>query len=293
LSHTHANRRGIAALVVGMAAFTVNDALVKFVGRQYPAGEVIFVRGVLAVVLISAALIARGHLPRMRVAASGPVLLRSAFDALASALFIAALVHMPLAELSAVALVSPLLLTAMAVVFHKETVGPRRWAAIATGFLGTLLVVKPTPAAFDAWALVGLAAAFGSAARDLTTRRIDPGTPTMVISFSAAVAVTLAGLGLNLAEEWRAIAARDLALLAVAACFLGVGTYLMVLAFRHVDISVVAPFRYVLLLWAAIAGYVAFGEIPDRWAISGAAVIVASGLYVLHRDAVRRRERAA
>jgi drug/metabolite transporter (DMT)-like permease len=292
LSVTRANRRGIAALVVGMAAFTVNDALVKFVARHYPVGEIIFVRGVMAVALIGTVLVARGYLTMLRVAAGGPVLLRSVFDALASGLFIAALVHMPIAELSAVALASPLLLTAMAVVLHRESVDARRWAAIALGFAGTLLVVKPTPATFDAWALVGLAAAFGSAARDLTTRRIDPGTPTMVISFAGAIAVTLAGLMFAIAEDWRAIATNDLALLAIAAGFLGVGTYLLVLAFRGVDLSAVAPFRYMLLLWAAIAGYVGFGEIPDRWAMAGAALIVASGLYVLHREAARRRGRA-
>lgn len=292
MANTRANRRGIAALVVGMAAFTVNDALVKFVARHYPVGEIIFARGVMAVALIGTVLVARGYLTMVRVAAGGAVLLRSVFDALASGLFIAALVHMPIAELSAVALASPLLLTAMAVVLHREPVDARRWAAIALGFAGTLLVVKPTPATFDAWALVGLAAAFGSAARDLTTRRIDPGTPTMVISFAGAIAVTLAGLMFAVAEDWRAIAAGDLALLAVAAGFLGVGTYLLVLAFRGVDLSAVAPFRYMLLLWAAIAGYVGFGEIPDRWAMAGATLIVASGLYVLHRDAARRRERA-
>jgi drug/metabolite transporter (DMT)-like permease len=127
LSVTRANRRGIAALVVGMAAFTVNDALVKFVARHYPVGEIIFARGVMAVALIGTVLVARGYLTMVRVAAGGPVLLRSAFDALASGLFTAALVHMPIAELSAVALASPLLLTAIG---GRVALGIRRRAPV-------------------------------------------------------------------------------------------------------------------------------------------------------------------
>src|SRR5205807_7639650 len=146
-------------------------------------------------------------------------------------LFIAALVHMRIADLSAVALCSPLILTAMSVAFYREQVGIRRWAAVAIGFAGTLLVLKPVPSAFDAWALLGLAAAVASASRDLITRRIDPGTPTLVISFMGAIAVTLTGLALGALEDWRIMAARELALLAIAAAFLGIGTYLLVLAF--------------------------------------------------------------
>jgi len=278
-----ANRRGIVALVAGMATFSVNDAVVKFVAGEYPFGEVIFVRGVMAVVLVGAMAIARGHLTHLRAAASGRVVLRSLLEALASALFIAALVRIRIADISAIVLISPLILTAMSVLFFHEKVGPRRWAAIGIGFLGTLLIVKPTPGAFDAWALLGVASAFASAARDLTTRRIDTGVPSLVISLSGSVAVMLSGLVLGLFEQWRAMAAPELALLAVAAGFLGVGTYLLVLAFRGVDLSVVAPFRYTLLIWAAIAGYLVFGEVPDRWALLGTALIVASGVYVARR----------
>jgi len=288
VSDLRANRRGILALVAGMATFTVNDALVKFVARSYPFGEVIFVRGVMAVVLVGAILFGRGQVRKIENGIGGPLLWRSVFEAFASSLFIAALVHMRIADLSAVVLVSPLILTAMSVVFYRERVGIRRWAAIVVGFIGTLFVIKPTPSAFDAWALVGLAAAFASASRDLITKRIDPSIPTLLISFMGSIAVTLTGLALGVTEQWLAMGPQELSLLAVAAFFLGIGTYLLVLAFRDVDISAVAPFRYILLLWAAIAGYVAFGEVPDAWAVGGAGLIVASGLYAMHRDAVRR-----
>jgi drug/metabolite transporter (DMT)-like permease len=289
LPSSRANRRGIIALVIGMAGYTVNDALVKLVAQSYPVGEVIFIRGILTTLLLGAIILGAGLLPDMRRATDRHVVARAIADGLASVLYIVALARMQMADLAAVLLLTPLLLTAMAVLFYGEIVGWRRWTAVAVGFGGTLFIVKPTPAMFDAWALVALVAAFASASRDLLTRQTDQTIPTLILTLMGSIAVTIGGLMLVVTEEWRMLASRDLALLAVAAGFLAFGTYFVALAYRGVDISVVAPFRYTLLLWAAIAGFLVFGELPDRWAAFGALLIVGSGLYALHRDAVRRR----
>jgi drug/metabolite transporter (DMT)-like permease len=287
-----ANRRGILALAVGMAVFSVNDVLVKVVTLRYPVGEVIFIRGVITVSLMAAAVIALGHARQLRLALTGTVAVRSICDALAAILFVIALVHMKLAELSAVILAAPLFLTALSVLFYREIVGWRAWLAVLVGFLGTLFVVKPTPAAFDGWALLGLAAALSAASRDLVTRRLEPGIPTTVIALMGLIATTLLALVMGLFEDWRAMPADDVLTLAIAALFIGAAIYLIVVAFRGVDISVVAPFRYTYLLWATIAGYVAFAEVPDRWSLIGGALIVASGLYALQREAARPRKRS-
>jgi drug/metabolite transporter (DMT)-like permease len=293
MSSLRTNRRGIIALIISLGAFSANDALVKLVARNYPPGEVILLRGLMIVVAIAAMMVVLGQTLLVRQALAGRVLARSLFDALGAALFVSALVHMGLAELSAVLLVSPLIMTALSVLLNHEVVGWRRWTAIAVGFVGTLFVVKPTPSAFDAWALLGLGAAIAGAARDLMTRHIDPGVPATVISLSASVTVTLVGALLGLGESWRPMSAADIGLVAGAAAFLGAGTYLVVIAFRDSEISLVAPFRYTLLIWSGLAGYLVFGELPDRFAIIGGALIVASGLYVLHREGVRRREKTA
>jgi drug/metabolite transporter (DMT)-like permease len=290
LPSSRANRRGIIALVVGMAGYTVNDTFVKFVAQSYPVGEVIFIRGILTNLLLGAIIVWAGLLPEMTRATDRRVTARAIADGLASGLYIIALSRMPMADIAAVLLLAPLLLTAMAVFFYGEIVGWRRWTAVMIGFTGTLFVVKPTPATFDAWAVVALMAAFASAGRDLLTRRIDPSIPTLILTFMGSIAVTIAGLMLAGAEDWRMPALRDIALLGMAAAFLAFGAYFVALAFRGVDVSVVAPFRYTLLLWAGIAGFLTFGEIPDGWAALGAALIAGSGLYVLHRDAVRRRK---
>jgi drug/metabolite transporter (DMT)-like permease len=293
LSFSRANRRGILAIVAATATFTANDTIVKIVARTCPLGEVLFVRGMMTCLLVGSVLASLGHFSALGAALNRIVVIRSGFEALAAIFFTSALIHMPLAELSTIILISPLIITALSVLLFGEIVYWRRWTAIAVGFVGALFVVKPTPSALDAWALLGVLCAFASASRDLLTRRLDPGIPTIVVSFMAAVAATIAGLLLGLWEQWRALQPGELGLLAVAAAFLATGNFLVVVAFRGPEISAVAPFRYSILLWAGIAGFTVFGEIPDRWSLIGAALIVGSGVYALHREAVRGREVAS
>ncbi len=288
-----ANQRGIAAITGCMASYSVNDGLVKEILQSYPAGQVIFVRGLMTIVLIGAAVMAFGHAQALRKAMTGQVASRSFCDGISTACFIAALAHMPMANLAAVLQIAPLLITALSVVFYRESVGWRRWIAIAVGFAGALLIVKPTPSAFDIWALVGVGAALSAALRELQNRRIGADVPTLVIAFWGVVGITLFGGLFSLFAPWRMFAAGDLIQLFVASIFVAVATYLMALGFRGVDLSVVAPFRYSYLITSAIAGYVMFRELPDGWSVAGAALIAASGLYALHREAVRRRQLTA
>jgi drug/metabolite transporter (DMT)-like permease len=289
----NANLRGIMAICASMVAYTVNDAMVKEIARTNPIGEVIFIRGIFTTLLLCIAVVALGHVTHTRGAVSRPVINRSFFDGVSSACFVIALVHMKLADLAAVLQVMPLILSALSVLIYREAVGWRRWTAIFVGFAGALIIIKPTPGAFDAWALVALLAATSSALREIQTRRIDPGVPTVVVALMGSIAILLVGLSFIVVEQWRMLPVRDIAMLAVAALFVAMATYCMTLAFRNVDLSVVAPFRYSYLITSAIAGYLVFAELPDQWSLLGAALIVASGLYALHREAARRRSAAA
>jgi drug/metabolite transporter (DMT)-like permease len=299
MSQTHAagspaaNRRGMIAVTLGMAAYTVNDTFVKLVSRDLPFGEVIFLRGVLSVLMLTIALSFVVDLRSLVAAFNSRVLWRALFDALATAFFVAALVHMKIAELSAVVLTSPLILTALAALMLRTPVGWRSWSAIGVGLLGTLFIVKPSAGTFDIWALVGLTAAVFSAFRDLATRSISHAIPSLAVSVYGATAVMLSGAALGTVESWSMPTLSQWAAVTVAALFLGLGTYGIVIGFRNVDIPAVAPFRYTLLLWMGISGYFAFGEVPDRWSWVGAVLIALSGLYALHREGVRRRELAA
>ena len=293
MTSARANRRGMFALAGAMATFSVNDMLMKLTAQRYPLGEVIAVRGVIASLMVGVILVGSGHLSTVRVAGNRLLVFRTLLDGVAMVLFTSALVHMPLAELSAINLVSPLMITALAVIFFAEEVGWRRWTAIAIGFLGTLFIVKPTPSAFNAWALLGIACAFAGASRDVVTRRLDIGIPTTLISLMAAVGSTIIGLIMGCFEQWPPMAATDVGVLTISATFVTIGYFLIVIAFRGVDVAAIAPFRYTLLIWAGICGYTAFGEVPDRFALLGSSLIVGSGLYALHREVVRHRTLAA
>jgi drug/metabolite transporter (DMT)-like permease len=280
------NQRGVLAICACMAFYTVNDALVKQILKTYPIGEVIFVRGLITTLLIGAIAIALGH---MR-GPTGPVATRSIFDGLSTATFIAALAHMKLANIAAVLQIAPLLITALSVLLYREIVGWRRWAAIGVGFLGALLVIKPLPSEFNIWALVAAGSAFCAALREIMTRRIGRALPAMVVAFWGSVAIGLFGLVFMAGETWRAFDFWDFVQLCTAAVFMCIALYLMAVAFRDVDLSVVAPFRYSYLITSAVAGYIAFRELPDEWTVFGAVLIVGGGVYALHREAATRRE---
>ena len=275
-----------------MASYTVNDVLVKQILRSYPIGEVIFVRGAMSVLLIGAAVLVFGFRLRPRAAIRGRLAWRSVLDGLSSAAFVAALANLQIANVAAVLQVAPLIIAALSVLLYREAVDWRRWTAIGIGFAGALLVIKPLPSAFSAWAMAGAAAALFAALREIQTRRIGQELPTLVVAFWGAVGITLFGPVFAVGETWRTLPAADLVQLMIAAVFVGIAIYLMAAAFRDVDLSVVAPFRYSYLLTSALGGYLVFGEVPDGWSVVGAALIVGSGIYALHREAAHRRARA-
>jgi drug/metabolite transporter (DMT)-like permease len=272
-----------------MASYTVNDVLVKALLQSYPVGETIFIRGVMCSVLIGAAALAFGNARALRAPMSRTLVSRSLCDGLSTAGFIAGLAHLKLANIAAVLQIAPLIITAMSVVLYREAVGWRRWTAITLGFGGALLVIKPIPSEFNIWAVVAAASAVAAAVRELQTRQIGHAVPALVVAFWGAIGITLCGAAFIAVEDWRLYTGPDLLQLFVAAIFVGLAIYLLAIGFRDVDLSVVAPFRYTYLLTSALGGFLMFREVPDGWTVVGAVLIVGSGIYTLHREAVRRR----
>jgi drug/metabolite transporter (DMT)-like permease len=253
------------------------------------------VRGIFSMICLGIVVVYSHQLFWLRYIGHPYVILRALLDAGANIFFIAALSHMRIADLMAINLVSPLLLTMLLALFLKEPVGWRRWTAILVGFAGVLFIVRPSPSSMNIWALAGVAAAMCSAVRDLTIRKIDPHIPNLAISFVSVLVVTLVApmQGLILEEQWTMPGTTYMIYMAVAALFLSAGSTYAVSAFRNVDITVVAPFRYSLLLWGAISGYLVFGEVSDMTSLAGSLLIVGSGLYTLHRERVRHRTLSA
>lgn len=278
------NRRGIRLMVLSIAAFVANDSLVKLVSETLPAGQLIFVRGVMATLLVL--LVARrGGTLTLAVAAGarGWVAVRAAVDALATFAYLLSLFHLPIASATAINMATPLVITLLAVLLLGERVGALRWLAIAGGFAGVLLIIRPSASGFNAWAWLCLFGTVLHAVRDLVTPRIAAAVPSIAVTLATAAAVTALAGAVVAVQGWVAMTLRETALLAAAAVFLAAGYHLVVRATRIGELSVVAPFRYTGLLIAVALGWVFWGDVPDAVAWAGIALVIGAGLYLLRQ----------
>jgi drug/metabolite transporter (DMT)-like permease len=191
-----------------------------------------------------------------------------------------------LADITAILLVSPLLITAGSAVLLKESVGWRRWLAVMAGLAGMLLVVKPGGTAFGTASALAMFCAVLVAVRDLYTRMIGAEVPGPVLAQGAAIGTVVGGGLMSLVTPWAAFDMKTVLYLALAALFV----VTVIMAFRLGETSLVSPFRYTAIIWAAVAGFLVFGDVPDAAAFAGIALIMASGLYTLHRERIRAAE---
>lgn len=285
--------RAIVLVIISMACFSVGDTTMKFATARMPVGEMIAIRSVFAVAM-AFALAARLGAGLSRDGLESPLFwARSILEGVVTALFISLLGKLTLGDMTTLAQMIPILMTAFAALFLGEAVGWRRWAATLVGFAGVVCVARPGSQGFNPWALAALACAALVAARDLMTRYLPPAIRAGTVSVASSFAAAASGLGLGLFETWRAPNGAEIALAALAATMTTTGNLAIIMAMRAGDVSTVAPFRYTVIPFALLAGFLVFGERPDAFALVGIALIVGSGLYTLHREQVRKREQAA
>jgi len=282
------NMRGIAAITAGMAVLVFSDVLVKLAGATLPLGQLLFLRGVLASALITAICWQTGVLGQARQMLAWQVSGRALANFCASLCYITALINMPIANLSAIMQASPLLLTALAALLLGERVGWRRWLAIAIGFCGVLMIIRPATSAFNVHALFALGAIGFVCMRDLFTKVVKADTPSMLVTLATAVVVTTGGGLLSLYQGWVDFGGREIMFLVPAAFCTVAGYHFVLVGFRPGGVAVVAPFRFSMVLWATIAGYLVWSELPDGWTLAGAALVIGMGLYTFHRERLRR-----
>ncbi len=284
------NSKGALYMVLAMAVFICNDALVKTVSAEITVAQIMFLRGSMTMVLVF--LIARhlGALPTRRMLTDRIMLLRVFFEIGATLTYLTALSRIPFANASSILQSLPLAVTLGAALFLGEPVGWRRWLAILVGFIGVLFILKPGPAGFVPDALFAVAAVFFTAGRDLVTKRVDPAIPTISVSlFTTTVITAMGGLLVVPMGGWKPVDTGTLGLLALASLTVLAGYQSIILAMRTGEISFVAPFRYTALIWALGIGILFFGEIPDNWMIAGITLVIGSGLYTFYRESRRRQ----
>ena len=284
------NRRGVIAMSAGMVCFVLNDTLVKFVSDDLPASQLIFLRGVVAVLGLLLLVYATDRRQFSRAGllhmVDKWVVLRSMLDGVASLVYLSALFHMPLGNATAINMSTPLLIALLSGLLMGVHVSARNWLIIGLGFVGVLMVVQPQADGFNAWAWVALAGTVLHALRDLSVRFIAPEVPSMVITVGTALAATVLSGVWSVFTPWQAVSATHWGMMAAAAVFLSCGYFFLIKATRMADMSVVAPFRYIGLLTAVLAGYVIWGDMPNPLAWCGMLLLVGAGILMLrlHRQ---------
>lgn len=285
----HLNSRGILAMIVAMAFFTATDSLMKVATATLPPSQIIAVRGVLATALMFAYLRAQGPIGDLRALGRFPILRRMTFEILFITAYVVALSRAPFADVFSVLQSGPIMMTVFAAIVWREDVGWRRWLAVILGFVGVAMIVKPAPQSFDPAMGLALFAALMATGRDLSTRLIPAGVPSQIVTLSATAGMTLGGFMLApLEPSWVMPSAQIWLVLLGAALAVALGSHFLILAYRSAETSAVAPFRFASVPFAIFVGWLIWGQVPDHIALTGIAIVVGCGLYMMHSERSRR-----
>lgn len=280
--------RGIALMCLAVLCFSFLDTAAKYAATHVPVVEVIWARYafsvVFAVILLRSWNRPADYLTRRPFAQA----LRAVFLLASTGFNFFALKYLQLAEAAAITFAAPLITTALSGPVLNEWPGARRWAAVIVGFVGVLIIVGPTTDAFQPAALLSVCAAIGYAGYGLTTRMLSATeSPAGMLVYGSLLAVIVLTPALPAAGEmppnWLVASA-----LVATGLFAAVGHWFLIHANRRAPATVVAPFQYTQILWMPILGYIVFGDTPGPATLIGAAVVIASGLYILYRERVHR-----
>jgi drug/metabolite transporter (DMT)-like permease len=281
-------RRGILYMVAAVFVFATVNALVKWEVQTYPVTEVVFFRCLCALIPCSLLIATHGGFASLRTAKLGEHFTRAIAQFGSMFCIFTAFSMMPLADAVAITFSNPLFLTVLSIPLLGEKVGRHRWAAVLVGFVGVLIMTQPGAGILNAGALFALAnAAIGAFVTTAIRRMSLTEAPTTLVAyqigFNALFSALLVPFG------WVTPTLADAAIMSLIGLGSGVGQYWWTQAFRLAPSAVNAPFTYTAMVWAVLFGYLLWGDVPSTALVSGAAVVVGSGLYILYREALRRQ----
>lgn len=281
------NLRGAAFMTFSMLAFAIEDVLIKTLGARIPAGQIIAVIGAGAALAFAGWFVAKGQPIFVRAHLARGVWLRGAFEVMGTMLFISALMRMDVTMLSAIIQATPLVVAMGGAIFLGQSVGWRRWAAILVGFVGVLIIIRPTLAGVSLATLIGVGGMLGLAGRDLATRALRVDISGAHLSLHAFLLLVPAGYVLTLINGQSMVlpSGADSATL-VGCIIVALLAYLaIVTATRTGNVAFISSFRYTRMLFALILGVFVLGERPDLWTLIGVAIVISAGLFTLVREA--------
>jgi len=283
--------KGIACMVFGTVLLTSNDAITKWLLTSLHPGDVMAWRGLLSLPFVLLILqLEGGSLSSLRSKAPKRNFLRAVLALVTSAFVILSFQALPLADALAVIFVSPVMTTALSALVLKENVGWRRWLATMAGFVGAMIIVGPS---FEevGWAVLApLAAAFFAALRDISTRslsRIDNGPSILFWSMFVGMVGGFMSLPIMGASP---VSNEGWLLFVGASAMLATSNRLIIAAFKFASGAIVAPLKYLALIWAAALGYLIWGDIPSLQTALGAVIVAMAGLYIWRREVILERE---
>ena len=281
-------RLGISITVVGGLCFAIQDAGVKWLSAEIAVLQILFLRSLIGLVFLSASTSFSGEKISLRVSRPWLVAARSGINILSWVLFFTSLKYLPLATAIALFFSFPIFLAVISVPLLGESVGIRRVLAIVVGFAGVLLITNPA-SGLSTPALMMLCAALGWAFVASLTRILGETENTTTLLF-----YTLLGFAVLLAIPqywlWRSIELEAYLMIVGVAFFGVIAQFAVTKAYAIASPSLIAPFEYTALIWSAILGYLVWNDIPDLYAIAGAFLIIASGIYIIHREAIQRAQ---
>ncbi|HYZ26067.1 MAG TPA: DMT family transporter [Geminicoccaceae bacterium] len=281
---------GLGALAFGL--FSIMDALVKWLSATYPVPQLLVCNALFALLPVAIVVVRRGGLPQLRTRRLGLHLLRGVLGTTGGFLAFYAFSQLPLAEAYAIIFATPLLITALSVPILGEAVGWRRWCAVAVGFVGVLVMLRPGVAPVGAGSLSALGAACASACAILLVRKLSlTETTTSIAFYSNVVAVLL--IGAIFGSAFVAPSPLDLALMAASGLIGGSALLVLIAAYRRTPAALVAPFQYTQMLWAIVLGALVWSDLPEPIMLVGALIVAASGLFILYRETTLGRRPTA
>ncbi len=299
--------QGIVMITVGIAVFSIQDIIIRTLSGTYPALEIMFIRGMAALIPIAFLVYLGGGWSSLRVPHPYINLLRGLLQVTSYTAYYMAMTAMPLAEVTAILFVSPLIVTLFSALFLGESVGPRRWTAVFVGLGGILTIVRPSSAMLEPEAFLVLLASVTYASSVVITRRIgrtQSGASLAFIAMAIFVAVSGVAGGLMgdggyaneshpslsfLLRAWVAPGSDDMLLLGACGLIAAMGFYCLAQGYRVAPASVVAPFEFIAMPLAVLWGILIWDEYPSPETLLGILLIVGSGIYVLNREAVHNR----
>jgi len=289
MSPASANLKGIAFMVLSTGFFSANDAFMKLATVGLPPFEVLFLRGVMASLWALPVVLLTGNARGLPLVLNRWVLLRNSFELMAVLCFVVALANMPIADLTALGQISPMLLLIGVAVLYRDPIGWARAALIAIGFVGAICVAQPGASGISLFAVLGLGCAVGTAFRDIAGRKVSTAIPTLVVAYGTLLLVMVgAAIASLLFEHWVMPDGRHLLLLACSGLLLSLGHFFIFLSYRTGATAAVAPFYYMFAIWAVCSGALVFGTFPNTLALVGIMLIVVSGIAVVLVD-IRKR----